>query len=47
MDILYYIVGLIVLSVVGRLLKRKPGASTPPRRIQLFPRPPRANTPRT
>jgi hypothetical protein len=37
MDIIYYIAGLVVLSVVGRLLKRKTGAGTPPRRIHLFP----------
>ena len=37
MDIIYYIIGFVVLTVVGRLLKRKTGAGTPPRRIHLFP----------
>lgn len=37
MDIVWYIVGLIVLSVIGRLLKLKKSVSTPPPRIDLFP----------
>ncbi len=36
MDIAYYIGGMIVLSVVVRLLKRKMGAGTTPKRIHLF-----------
>lgn len=37
MDIVYYIMGAIVLLLMGRLLKKKPVVSTPPPLIQLFP----------
>jgi hypothetical protein len=37
MEILYYIIGLVVLSLIGRVLKSRGVASTPPPRIQLFP----------
>ena len=36
MEILYYIIGLVVLSLIGRVLKNRTGAGTPPPRIQLF-----------